>query len=113
MDEHGTGGGDESAGGKFSTSYEASAGRQRFRVKLRPGETTIVSWKKLLKDATARQSKANGVSDPAPSSSAAAAAHQPLNPSPDSCIAPVCQLLSFRVYDSLIIRNFYAYSASF
>lgn len=109
MDEPGTGGGGESAGGKFSTSYEESAGRQRFKVKLTPGETTIVSWKKLLKDATGSHSRRNAVSDPAPSSSAAAAANQPL----DSHIAPVCQLQSFGLYDSLIIRNFYAYSASF
>nr|GMD52127.1 ubinuclein-1-like isoform X2 [Ipomoea batatas] len=84
MDEPGTGGGGESAGGKFSTSYEESAGRQRFKVKLTPGETTIVSWKKLLKDATGSHSRRNAVSDPAPSSSAAAAANQPL----DSHIAP-------------------------
>ncbi|XP_019154804.1 PREDICTED: uncharacterized protein LOC109151311 isoform X2 [Ipomoea nil] len=88
MDERGTGGGGESAGGKFSTSYEESAGRQRFTVKLTPGETTIVSWKKLLKDATGPHSRRNAVSDPAPSSSAAAAANQPLNPSLDSRIAP-------------------------
>nr|GLL39423.1 uncharacterized protein LOC109151311 isoform X1 [Ipomoea trifida] len=84
MDEPGTGGGGESAGGKFSTSYEESGGRQRFKVKLTPGETTIVSWKKLLKDATGSHSRRNAVSDPAPSSSAAAAANQPL----DSHIAP-------------------------
>lgn len=37
--------------GRTSTSYEAAGGRRRFTVELRPGETTIVSWKKLLKDA--------------------------------------------------------------
>ncbi|XP_019066629.1 ubinuclein-1-like isoform X1 [Solanum lycopersicum] len=37
--------------GRASTSYEAAGGRRRFTVELRPGETTIVSWKKLLKDA--------------------------------------------------------------
>nr|GMD52209.1 ubinuclein-1-like isoform X5 [Ipomoea batatas] len=84
MDEPGTGGGGESACGKFSTSYEELGGRQRFKVKLTPGETTIVSWKKLLKDATGSHSRRNAVSDPAPSSSAAAAANQPL----DSHIAP-------------------------
>ncbi|KAH0777738.1 hypothetical protein KY290_009149 [Solanum tuberosum] len=36
---------------RTSTSYEAAGGRRRFTVELRPGETTIVSWKKLLKDA--------------------------------------------------------------
>lgn len=34
-----------------ATSFEVAGGRQRFTVELRPGETTIVSWKKLLKDA--------------------------------------------------------------
>lgn len=27
------------------------ASRQRFNIELRPGETTIVSWKRLVKDA--------------------------------------------------------------
>ncbi|KAL2500897.1 Wound-responsive family protein [Forsythia ovata] len=39
-------------GSKPTTSYESVGGRQRFIVELRPGKTTIVSWKKLLKDAT-------------------------------------------------------------
>ncbi|XP_060198306.1 ubinuclein-1-like [Lycium barbarum] len=43
-----------------STSYEAAAGRRRFTVELRPGETTIVSWKKLLKDAT---NKSNNITN--------------------------------------------------
>ncbi|XP_059631742.1 ubinuclein-1-like [Cornus florida] len=60
----GTGGG-ESA--KISSSFMAAGGRKRFTVELRPDETTIVSWRKLLKDA----SKANGsTSAPEPPSNA-------------------------------------------
>ncbi|PSS00123.1 Centrosomal protein [Actinidia chinensis var. chinensis] len=47
--EEGMGGG-ESAG--TSSSFVSVGGRQRFTVELRPGETTIVSWKKLVKDTT-------------------------------------------------------------
>ncbi|GFY85561.1 wound-responsive family protein [Actinidia rufa] len=36
----------------LSSSFVSVGGRQRFTVELRPGETTIVSWKKLVKDAT-------------------------------------------------------------
>lgn len=53
----GGGGGGESA--RFSTSYMAAGGRQRFEVELRPGETTIVSWKKLVKDANRAVKDAN------------------------------------------------------
>lgn len=37
---------------KASSSFVKKGDRQMFTVELRPGETTIVSWKKLLKDAT-------------------------------------------------------------
>ncbi|XP_022750910.1 uncharacterized protein LOC111299748 [Durio zibethinus] len=51
--------GDKSIGGGGETSSRVSAGspswlcasRQRFTIELRPGETTIVSWKRLVKDA--------------------------------------------------------------
>ena len=33
----------------------SSPPRQRFYIELKPGETTIVSWKKLLKDAAANK----------------------------------------------------------
>ncbi|GAU46543.1 hypothetical protein TSUD_402600 [Trifolium subterraneum] len=36
---------------KASSSFVKKGDRQLFTVELRPGETTIVSWKKLLKDA--------------------------------------------------------------
>ncbi|KAI8004421.1 Ubinuclein-2 [Camellia lanceoleosa] len=51
-----------------SSSLVAVGGRQRFTVELRPGETTIVSWKKLAKDV----SKVNR-----PTSSAPAPARAP------------------------------------
>lgn len=37
--------------GRVSSSFVKKGDRQIFTVELRPGETTIVSWKKLLKDA--------------------------------------------------------------
>ncbi|XVF16926.1 hypothetical protein REPUB_Repub10bG0073000 [Reevesia pubescens] len=51
--------GDKSIGIGGETSSRVSAGspswlsvsRQRFTIELRPGETTIVSWKRLVKDA--------------------------------------------------------------
>ena len=36
---------------KRASSFVKKGDRQMFTVELRPGETTIVSWKKLLKDA--------------------------------------------------------------
>uniref|UniRef100_A0A7N0TM22 Hpc2-related domain-containing protein n=1 Tax=Kalanchoe fedtschenkoi TaxID=63787 RepID=A0A7N0TM22_KALFE len=55
-------------GPSTSTSFAKSGDRQRFAVDLRPGETTIVSWKKLIKEAN----KANGsASAPDPLSSPA------------------------------------------
>ncbi|KAJ7965503.1 Wound-responsive family protein, putative isoform 1 [Quillaja saponaria] len=36
---------------RASSSFVKSGDRQMFTVELRPGETTIVSWKKLMKDA--------------------------------------------------------------
>ncbi|KAI3783169.1 hypothetical protein L2E82_13233 [Cichorium intybus] len=58
-------------------------GRQRFEVDLRPGETTIVSWKKLIKDANKaaknnNDNKAPPVSaPPVPLPVAANPAHDP------------------------------------
>ncbi|XP_055833662.1 ubinuclein-1-like isoform X2 [Solanum dulcamara] len=66
--------------GRTSTSYEAAGGRRRFTVELRPGETTIVSWKKLLKDAT--KSNVNGVGPGPTMSVLAAASIQPPVPHP-------------------------------
>ncbi|XP_047322835.1 ubinuclein-1-like isoform X2 [Impatiens glandulifera] len=63
---------------RMSTSFVSVAGRHRFSVELRPGETTIVSWKKLLKDVS-KADRRSSVTD------------VPLNAHPtlDSHVAPV------------------------
>lgn len=53
-----TGNGGAGDSSRASSSFLKSGDRQMFTVELRPGETTIVSWKKLVKDAN----KANGLS---------------------------------------------------
>ncbi|KAL2317841.1 hypothetical protein Fmac_031717 [Flemingia macrophylla] len=69
------GGGDSS---RPPSSFVKKGDRQMFTVELRPGETTIVSWKKLMKDA-------NKVND----GSASASERQPnVNPALESRIAP-------------------------
>uniref|UniRef100_A0A5B7AJ93 Putative ubinuclein-2-like isoform X1 n=1 Tax=Davidia involucrata TaxID=16924 RepID=A0A5B7AJ93_DAVIN len=80
MEEGKGGGGDDGSGksGRDSSSLVAVGCRQRFTVELRSGETTIVSWKKLMKDAR----KVNGsTSAPEPPSNA--------HPALESRIAPV------------------------
>ncbi|KAL9173159.1 hypothetical protein ABFS82_03G095100 [Erythranthe guttata] len=63
MVETGAGGGPvPDSGSKPSSSYESSGDRLRFTVELRPGETTIVSWRKLLKEATSNKPNAPGPS---------------------------------------------------
>ncbi|KAH1215229.1 Ubinuclein-1 [Glycine max] len=51
------GGGDDSssAAARAPSSFVKKGDRQMFTVELRPGETTIVSWKKLMKDANKGQ----------------------------------------------------------
>lgn len=76
----GSGGG---AGGgrpaeRGATSFEDVAGRQRFTIELRPGETTIVSWKKLIKDAGV--SKPNGAAGGSGAKSVASAQVNSSNP---------------------------------
>lgn len=56
------GGPDSGPGSKAGSSFESAGGRLRFTVELRPGETTIVSWKKLLKEANASKSNMPGPS---------------------------------------------------
>lgn len=73
---------EEKGGGdsfRASSSFLKAGDRQMFTVELRPGETTIVSWKKLMKDAN----KVNGPSTSAP--------EPPVNAHPalESRIAPV------------------------
>lgn len=65
--------------GRVSSSFVKNGDRQIFTVELRPGETTIVSWKKLLKDAN----KVNNGSTSAPELPANA------HPALESRIAPV------------------------
>lgn len=42
---------EQGPGSKVASSFESMNGRLRFTVELRPGETKIVSWKKLLREA--------------------------------------------------------------
>lgn len=50
------GGPEPGPGSKPPSSYETAGARLRFTVDLRPGETTIVSWKKLLREANLSKS---------------------------------------------------------
>ncbi|XP_052202026.1 ubinuclein-1-like [Diospyros lotus] len=71
------GGGSGSEAARASSSFASVGGRQRFTVELRPGETTIVSWKKLVKD----PSKVSGpVSAPEPPANAHPALESRLAP---------------------------------
>ncbi|KAJ6335727.1 hypothetical protein OIU78_012357 [Salix suchowensis] len=76
----GGGGGGESSSSRASPSYVKLGDRQIFTVELRPGETTFVSWKKLMKDA----SKVNSRSAPAAPDPPPVNAH----PNLESRIAP-------------------------
>ena len=65
-----SGGGDGDGGGgnaRVSSSFVAVGGRQSFAVELRPGETTIVSWKKLVKDASKVKRPSSAAPEPPPS----------------------------------------------
>ncbi|KAG4969435.1 hypothetical protein JHK85_035856 [Glycine max] len=75
------GGGDDSSSSaaRAPSSFVKKGDRQMFTVELRPGETTIVSWKKLMKDAN----KVNNGSASAPEHRAPNA-----NPALESRIAP-------------------------
>ena len=77
--------GGESSASRASSSFVKAGDRQMFTVELRPGETTIVSWKKLLKDAN----KVNG-------SASTSAPEPPANAHPalESRLAPVSLSLS-------------------
>ncbi|KAL1820240.1 hypothetical protein ACET3Z_015109 [Daucus carota] len=59
----------DAAPARAPPAYLTAGGRQRFEVELRPGETTIVSWKKLVKDANRaakEAAKSAKVKSPAP-----------------------------------------------
>ena len=65
-------GGDEGGAGESSSkptsSFLKSGDRQVFAVELRPGQTTYVSWKKLVKDANKAKNigSSKSVPDPQP-----------------------------------------------
>ncbi|XP_061972681.1 ubinuclein-1 isoform X2 [Populus nigra] len=63
MEEGSSRGGGESSSSRLTPSYVKLGDRQIFTVELRPGETTFVSWKKLMKDANKVNS---GSAPPAP-----------------------------------------------
>ncbi|XP_019461794.1 PREDICTED: ubinuclein-1-like isoform X2 [Lupinus angustifolius] len=66
-----------------SSSFVKRGDRQMFTVELRPGETTIVSWKKLMKDANKVNNTNNSGSTSAPEH------HRSIpNPALESRIAP-------------------------
>ena len=91
-EECGAAAGDSSSAARVKSLFVKVGDRTRFTVELRPGETTIVSWKKLMKDAA----KADGVSFSSTTKAAAAAVavaapEPPTNahPSLESRLAPV------------------------
>ncbi|KAK4429615.1 Ubinuclein-1 [Sesamum alatum] len=61
------GGSNPGSGSRPMSSFESAGGRLRFTVELRPGETTIVSWKKLLREATSSKASGSGPSASCPS----------------------------------------------
>ncbi|KAI3460559.1 hypothetical protein Pfo_017222 [Paulownia fortunei] len=88
MVEGSEGGGPEPGpGSKPASSFESAGGRLRFTVELRPGETTIVSWKKLLREANSSKSNRPGPSVSGPSYEAQ---RQPISqpPPPPPPVAP-------------------------
>ena len=91
--EEGMGGGRESA--RASSSFVSVGGRQRFTVELRPGETTIVSWKKLVKDTT---KVAVPTSVPEPPVNAHPALEARLDPVRTRSIIPISKLQVFSKY---------------
>ncbi|KAJ8762880.1 hypothetical protein K2173_023009 [Erythroxylum novogranatense] len=71
MDESSAGdgsgtGGEPSSSTRLMPSYVKVGDRQIFTVELRPGETTFVSWKKLIKDANKVSSGSVHAPDPPP-----------------------------------------------
>lgn len=88
MEDEKTGAGCAESSARLTPSFVKSGDRQIFAVELRPGDTTIVSWKKLLKDAN----RVNSVSAAAGNSSSAAA-----QAAPEAHPLPV-QLLLLRLF---------------
>ncbi|KAL8166135.1 hypothetical protein V2J09_007634 [Rumex salicifolius] len=79
------GGGGDISSSRAASSFQKLGDRTRFTVEIKPGETTIVSWKKLMKDA----SKASG---PTPASAVAASASAPEPSVLESRLAPKSSL---------------------
>ncbi|XP_056164310.1 ubinuclein-1 isoform X2 [Syzygium oleosum] len=87
-DAAGGGGGGGDSNSRVMSSFVRSGDRQVFSVELRPGETTIVSWKKLVKDANKSDNGSSSSAAPAevPAAGAGAgaapssAAHAALEP---------------------------------
>ncbi|GAB2270395.1 hypothetical protein Dimus_005296 [Dionaea muscipula] len=73
----GGGGGDSSSSSRVTSSFEKFGDRIRFTVELRPGETTIVSWKKLMKDASKADKPPPSAPEPPPNSNQALASAPP------------------------------------
>ncbi|KAI3672926.1 hypothetical protein L6452_39029 [Arctium lappa] len=86
--EEGSGGGIAGAAASSSSTLLSGGGRQRFEVELRPGETTIVSWKKLIKDANKAANNKNDNKAP-PVSAPPVPLPVAANPALDSRIAPI------------------------
>lgn len=103
VEDKGSGSGGGGGGGESrraaAPSFVTVGDRQRFTVELRPGETTIVSWKKLVKDKTAR---AHG---PAAASSAPEPPPANAHPALESRLAPV-RVLPFFFFLFFIIIVF-------
>ncbi|CAI9266632.1 unnamed protein product [Lactuca saligna] len=78
MEEGGCGGSDGAS--SSSSALLNGGGRQRFEVELRPGETTVVSWKKLMKDANKAANNSLPPLVPAPPMPPAVAVNQALDP---------------------------------
>ncbi|KAG8633188.1 hypothetical protein MANES_18G082300v8 [Manihot esculenta] len=66
MEEGTSGGGGGETSSRITPSYVKLGDRQIFTVELRPGETTFVSWKKLMKDANKANSRSAPTLDPPP-----------------------------------------------
>ncbi|XP_057987087.1 ubinuclein-1 isoform X2 [Hevea brasiliensis] len=66
MEEGTSGGGGGESSSRVTPSYVKLGDRQIFTVELRPGETTFVSWKKLMKDANKVNSGSAPALDPPP-----------------------------------------------
>ena len=85
--EEGSGGGAGGAASSSSSTLLCGGGRKRFEVELKPGDTTIVSWKKLIKDAN-KAAKNNNDNKVPPVSAPPIPPPVAANPALDSRIAP-------------------------